>query len=66
MSLEVGEHEKRIIVREVLTDVVFLYNLAVGNVENLIFSFRVKKVDLEVLAPAVLFEGFKVLFGGVA
>ena len=66
MSLEVGEHEKRIIVREVLTDVVFLYNLAVGNVENQIFSFRVKKVDLEVLAPAVFFEGFKVLFGGVA
>ena len=66
MSLEAGEHEKRIIVREVLTDVVFLYNLAAGNVDNQIFSFRVKKVDLEVLAPAVFFEGFKVLFGGVA
>ena len=66
MSLEVGEHEKRIIVREVTSDVVFLYNLAVGDVENQIIAFSVEQVNLELLAPAVLFEGFNVLFGGVA
>lgn len=66
MTLEVRDHEHRVVVGKMITDEVFLDNFAVWNVENHIFTIGIHDVDIEVFGPTVIFDEFFVLFGAIA
>ncbi len=66
MSLEVGKHEKRIVICQVLTHIVFLYDFSAGNIQHEVGTLGVHKVYGEIFVPAVLFESSQMFFGSVA
>ena len=65
MPLEMRQHEQRVIVREVLSDVILFYHLAVRYRQLEIWPFPVEQVDAESV-PSVLLERAQMLLRRVA
>ena len=66
VALEVREDEHRIILVDILADVILLDLFAVGDIKHLVGAFRVHYIDVEIMAPAVQLHGLPVVLGGVA
>ena len=64
MSLEMGENQKRIIIRKVFSYKVLLNDFAVRDRKLQIRSFRIQKIDFKVPAPSMCLQRLFVL-GGV-
>ena len=56
MSLEVRQHQQRVVVHNVLADQIFLQRKRIRDLKPQIRAFRVQNVDRKVLCPAVAFH----------
>ena len=65
MALEMGQHQGRVVIGQILAHIVFLNHLAVGNVQHQIGARCVQQIHRKILLPAVLFKQLQVLFGGI-
>ena len=66
MSLEVGEYQKSVIVRQILAHEVLLDHLAARNSKLHVRTFRIQQIYVKILAPAMLFQRFQMLLGGIS
>ena len=66
VSLEVGQHQHRVIILDVLAETVLLQNLSVRDRPDHVRAFGIHQVHIEVLVPAVILDELAVGFGVVA